>query len=111
MCVCGKCSTLLSCVYVCVVCSRLVVCSVYRIGPVVEVLMLELGIINHLVPIQVRNIFIFFLFNFGVYLHKYKFQLYQFKLVHCGVVVNTRALRSSRYWGSIPARGPPNFLP
>ena len=56
--------------------------------------MLELGIINHLVPIQVRNIFIFFLFNFGVYLHKYKFQLYQFKLVHCGVVVKTRALRS-----------------
>ena len=54
---------------------------------------------------------IFFPPSIIILLHKYKFQIYHFKLVHCGLVVTTRALRSSRYWGSIPARGPPNFLP
>ena len=54
-----------------------------------------------------------FYYNFGAYLHKYKFQLYYFKLVHCGVVVTTRAsqvqgIGDLQFW---PGRGPPNFLP
>ena len=59
------------------------------------------------------NSFLYFLFNysFGVHLHKYKFQVYYFKLVHCGVVVTTRALYAQGIGFHSGPGSPPNFLP